>query len=124
MLWTTSLLRAEVPCYQRAAAVTGAAAGHEELLEGDAGEQWVAADGPDGGAKQRAAAAAGADDDIPTLGDEEAELQKVGFRDLGFVQHLLRWPHVSAASWSRQECQQLWNHGKALPTISSTAVDV
>lgn len=62
-----------VPCYQRAAAVTGAAAGHEELLEGDAGEQWVAADGPDGGATRRAAAAAGADDDIPTLGEDEPQ---------------------------------------------------
>jgi hypothetical protein len=67
-----------VPCYQRAAAVTGAAGGHEELLEGDAGEQWVAADGPDGNAKQRAAAAAGADDDIPTLGDDDAAVTKVG----------------------------------------------
>jgi hypothetical protein len=67
-----------VPCCQRAAAVTGAAAGHEELLEGDAGEEWVAADGPDGNAKQRAAAAAGADDDIPTLGDDDTAAQKVG----------------------------------------------
>ena len=77
-LHTRRRLRAAVPCHQRAAAVTGAAAAHEKLVEGDEGEQWVEALGPDGSAKQRAAAAAGPDDDIPTLGDDDAAAQKVG----------------------------------------------
>jgi hypothetical protein len=47
-------------------------------VEGDEGEQWVEALGPDGSAKQRAAAAAGPDDDIPTLGDDDAAAPKVG----------------------------------------------
>jgi hypothetical protein len=77
-LHTRRRLRAAVPCHQRAAAVTGAAAAHEKLVEGDEGDQWVEALGPDGSAKQRAAAAAGPDDDIPTLGDDDAAAQKVG----------------------------------------------
>lgn len=82
-------LHAAVACRQRAAAVTGAAAAHEKLVEGDAGEQWVEALGPDGSAKQRAAAAAGPDDDIPTLGDDDAAAQKVGLHALEFFSNLL-----------------------------------
>ncbi len=66
-----------VPCYQRAAAVTGAASAPDALLEGDAGEEWVAADGPDTGGKPNGSAGMEDDDDIPTLGEDEAAARKV-----------------------------------------------
>ncbi len=70
-----------MPCYQRAAAVTAAGETNETLLDGDAGEeQWVVADGvgPLGGARTRKSA--GEDDDIPTLGEEEAAAQPMARR--------------------------------------------
>ena len=66
-----------VPCHQRAAAVTGAGNAAERLLEGDAGEEWVAADGPETGRAASNARDAADDEDIPTLG-EEGGAKKVG----------------------------------------------
>lgn len=59
------LITRNVPCHQRAEAVTRAAHAPEQMLQGDEGEDWVAAEG------SGLQSGTGNDDDIPTLGDDE-----------------------------------------------------
>ena len=69
-----SFLRCAVPCYQRAAAVTGAADQTETLIDGDGDDAWVAPERSGG-------AGPSADDDIPTIGDETKAIEEVRVAD-------------------------------------------
>lgn len=94
--------------------MTGAASAHDALLEGDAGEEWVAADGPDTGGKPKGGAGMENDDDIPTLGEDETAARKVrrhgcsrAARPLWHRSHTPECHIRKIDSWTPWECRRL-----------------